>query len=706
MTSRWYAPFSLLVLSMLVCTASCHGSETHQDDAPTSSDEGLTIDPATGIPYALVFQFPITGFDTADFGFGWADENDAFCMQESGGVCISYGYHLARDTNVEKTPVGTVVVAPADGIVRMTTDVKHDGYGSDTQSNPAYKGCVVVIESEFANGSRFTTLLGHIKCESGVGYSAANQAGNPAVGTIVHRGDYVAHVNHYWTGATETIDWHHLHWGMRHGAYVSGNDATYVLGYAPKSEFTIDPTTGIWTHPDWMDPFTIIAANNDPALSATDAVRHHPSGSLLEDSSGNYWLVTGDASIGPVSPQVMASDRYDMTQAVRVSDDELGCYTKGMPIASLGKVTLYQRPGSSTVVMAYDATKTRYDVIRWEALLSWGFDSSSLTTDLGTIGYIESTYAPKGFRLMRPGTLVKADEQSEVAIVTEQQTRKPIASAQVFEDLGFAWEHVVSIPLSVIDQAAGARDAILIDETAIQACAVPPPCPGGGTCGGGGPDMQNTPEVCDGKDNDGNGLVDEIFMCSLGATDGPICVSSCGTSGQQVCEAPNCSWGACKPFPENCSNGIDDDCNGLIDCDDPACFGTPDCMSSASSTPIHLVYQGPASPGSIVLNAWWQAPQSAPRMWGAVPDCTDTTPGDGILDCTFNLLSGTAPFEFQINLPNGQFWGDEACDAIGGCGSTVGTLTITGPDGSFNVGMVANNQSGQPYFNGHIPVIP
>ena len=27
----------------------------------------------------------------------------------------------------------------------------------------------------------------------------------------------------------------------------------------------------------------------------------------------------------------------------------------------------------------------------------------------------------------------------------------------------------------------------------------------------------------------------------------------------------------CVPSPEDCSNGIDDDCDGLIDRDDPAC---------------------------------------------------------------------------------------------------------------------------------------
>ncbi len=35
------------------------------------------------------------------------------------------------------------------------------------------------------------------------------------------------------------------------------------------------------------------------------------------------------------------------------------------------------------------------------------------------------------------------------------------------------------------------------------------------------------------------------------------------------------------PPPENCSNGIDDDLDGLTDCEDPDCIGDPDCVCSA-----------------------------------------------------------------------------------------------------------------------------
>jgi len=93
------------------------------------------------------------------------------------------------------------------------------------------------------------------------------------------------------------------------------------------------------------------------------------------------------------------------------------------------------------------------------------------------------------------------------------------------------------------------------------------------------PDCQE-PEKCDGLDNDGDGEIDEDFPglgdpCSVG-------LGECQRDGIIVCKATGsgttCSTTPGRKKPEgpagcDCADGLDNDCDGLIDLDDPNCGG-------------------------------------------------------------------------------------------------------------------------------------
>ncbi|MCC7357804.1 M23 family metallopeptidase [Candidatus Uhrbacteria bacterium] len=715
-----------LLLALCVgCSSPSTENEQRSTPNTSSGQQAVQIDSQTGVPYATTFQFPLDGFDASDFGFSFGGINDHFCLSSHKGECLSYGAHLGRDSQVKKTPVGTPVYAPADGIVRISTTENFGAYGSDSSSNPDYRGCLILLEHEFLSGQSVLSLLGHIQCEANVSYDTTKQTGNPSIGTIVRRGQYLGHVAHYWSGSDKSTDWHHLHWGMRKGPYVVTQKSDFVVGYALPSTFHYNVTTHAKEHETWLDPFVIVAAYGDPEYMAGTDVRFHPPGSLLKDSVGQLFVVKDDTHLAPLTDSVAISDRYDVAHAVLVTDQELSCYTMTDPVSSQGAVLLYRRLNTSTVVMASLSTLQRQDFVRWEALLSWGFTASDVQTDPAVSLASEALYVQSEQKKLRPGSLVKADNASEVCIVRPDGKRQPIASADVFEALGYVWEQVYSIPAEVLEVTAGERLPQSITWQNIHTCAVPTTCTGGKNCGGGADPCSllscpqgstcslnadgkascsiQTPQTCTGE-------------CIGGVSE--ACIACPGVQGTRTCSTVDCQWSACyKPsVAEECTDGIDNDCNGVIDCHDPACASHSACLPESKPDPnidtsemfaLRLQYSGEKMIGSIVVNAWWQPPAQAPRVWAAVTECSDVITGDGLLDCVIMLPHGTTSFEFQLDLPNGGYWGDTSCYVKGGCGKTNGVVTlssaITGQSLSYEM---IPNVPGEPYLKGHVSFIP
>ena len=491
---------SQIIVAVAAAVFGCAGEKIPMDPDVAPSTVGditdavrqpLTYDPSTGIPLSPAFQYPIERFSPDQFGFCFGGVNDAF-----GG-----NRHLGCDTRVDETPYGTPIVAPADGIVRISTDfVDADGregfgaYGADDARNNAYDGCLIVIEHVLQEGGQaVTSLIGHVQCESGQSYSETERRGNPPHGSIVRKGQYIGHVDHYWHGAGTTTDWHHIHFGIRRGRFTApGYDRSpellaYVRGYGRSEDFSYDDSAQRYRHDDWIDPIEFVEAHDDPVVAAPTV--RHPSGSILFDPDGNCWQVVGDMDIAPIPNNVFIADRYDASIAVPASAEEIRCYVERPPISSRGPWTIYRRPFTNTVVIAYHDRGERFEFIRWEAYVSWGFTEADIQRNPINNGltaeWYESFYNPEGYRLIRPGTLVKGDAESEVSMVSVDQERIPIANGDVFERLGFDWSDIVTIPQSVLSDVAGPRSSVVFGEGKMTTCAVPTACLDG-VCGGGG----------------------------------------------------------------------------------------------------------------------------------------------------------------------------------------------------------------------------
>jgi len=104
-------------------------------------------------------------------------------------------------------------------------------------------------------------------------------------------------------------------------------------------------------------------------------------------------------------------------------------------------------------------------------------------------------------------------------------------------------------------------------------------CPGGTCCARAcvGTDA----EVCNGRDDDCDGTVDEGFACPAGE---PVaCTTSCGSAGIGMCSAACLPpAGALCPAPAEACNGADDDCDGACDDGFDCCAGAAEACTTGT----------------------------------------------------------------------------------------------------------------------------
>jgi hypothetical protein len=163
--------------------------------------------------------------------------------------------------------------------------------------------------------------------------------------------------------------------------------------------------------------------------------------------------------------------------------------------------------------------------------------------------------------------------------------------------------------------------------------------------------------------------------------------------GMQVCvgggEFPG--YGACMgavgPMPENCKDGIDNNCDGRIDCMDPTCATDPACQAACADGQTRECYDGPS--GTLNVGTCRAGTQTC-KMAKWPTDC----PGEvlpGAEDCTdakdhnCNHLPGCLDLFACFMAPNCQ----QHCDTTKldpGCVCAKGAGdTATCPEGMIGV---------------------
>jgi hypothetical protein len=162
--------------------------------------------------------------------------------------------------------------------------------------------------------------------------------------------------------------------------------------------------------------------------------------------------------------------------------------------------------------------------------------------------------------------------------------------------------------------------------------------------------------------------------------------------GMQACVATgefgtwNTCTGATTPVQENCTNGVDDDCNGKTDCADPACATNPACNTGCTDGQTRPCYDGPSGTENVgtckdgtQTCAGGQWPTNCPgEVLPSTENCADNLDHNcnhlpGCLDLFSCVTSPSCQEQCQMPL-------DPGCVCPNGSGDQM-----TCPEGTFDV---------------------
>lgn len=171
--------------------------------------------------------------------------------------------------------------------------------------------------------------------------------------------------------------------------------------------------------------------------------------------------------------------------------------------------------------------------------------------------------------------------------------------------------------------------------------------------------------------------------------------------GTQICQGSGefykygpCT-GATLPVAEACASGVDEDCNGLTDCQDPGCATYKGCGGACTDGQTRPCYDGPAGtvnvgtcrPGVQTCVGGQWAPSCAGETKPTTEVCTDT------LDHNCNGFRGCSDL---ICLISPQCWG-QCSNPDPGCSCPTGTGDAAlCPKGTFGKTKSNNFGSGKP----------
>ena len=197
-----------------------------------------------------------------------------------------------------------------------------------------------------------------------------------------------------------------------------------------------------------FDPNKIVQINKSDldAFPTGEAIKF-PQYSLVRSPRGTVFLLIDDARRGFASGEALRKIGINPEEIIDASWEDINAYEEGSPITATSSYptgALLQDNSTGGIYYVSDGTKAPlWDAVLLKTKFKWKSITPVPPEKLASFKTVEPA-------IFNDGELLTSDISPAVYVIDNKQKR-PITSGKIFEELGYKWDNIISVPTKILD---------------------------------------------------------------------------------------------------------------------------------------------------------------------------------------------------------------------------------------------------------------
>lgn len=187
-----------------------------------------------------------------------------------------------------------------------------------------------------------------------------------------------------------------------------------------------------------------------PAQAGQATATWHPDGSLLLDGTNTLWLIENGRKRGVPNQWAMATNGFHWYRVERATQQEMNCYATDSVLQPGTSQRLVKNAAGTVYLLTDKGYKRGFTSSAVFEGLGYSWSEVVLVSDSELALYANDPAAPVLTSPYPDGTLIQKQGASTIYVISNGKKRG-ITTGTAFNNMGYDWGRVVTVPVDVFD---------------------------------------------------------------------------------------------------------------------------------------------------------------------------------------------------------------------------------------------------------------